>query len=397
MTMLTKVDNNQGTYDEVTSEILEGYDPMDSIFEHETVYYLFLGESQLEDNSLENKGQRFEIIEYSSIEGIRIWLKNQVNNDPSHLGAICINSEWLGSKGWILFKKYLDSSPFLYTPVIMISLDSNDQNIMEAKSLGFDAVWKQPYPIDEIHKRSKILRRIKIINVNEATNTSPIPLSNGQGLKYHRNSFTLKRASDVAISGLGLLILSPILLISALIIKLESPGPVFYISKRAGAGYQIFDFYKLRSMGINAAKELDGLRHLNQYAGTNGENTNGSSAFIKIKDDPRITKFGLLLRKTSLDEIPQLFNVLKGDMSLVGNRPLPLYEAEQLTKDHIALRFLAPAGITGLWQISKRGKDDMSPEERMELDMNYAMKNSFWKDIEILVKTIPAMIQKEKV
>jgi len=145
-------------------------------------------------------------------------------------------------------------------------------------------------------------------------------------------------------------------------------------------------------MRQGADAELSKLAHLNQYS----ENST-DGVFFKIKDDPRITKFGQFLRNTSLDEIPQLFNVLRGDMSLVGNRPLPLYEAEKLTKDQIAWRFLAPAGITGLWQITKRGKDNMSPDERIALDMEYAMKNSFWLDLRIMFKTIPALLQKEKV
>jgi lipopolysaccharide/colanic/teichoic acid biosynthesis glycosyltransferase len=145
-------------------------------------------------------------------------------------------------------------------------------------------------------------------------------------------------------------------------------------------------------MRQGADAELSKLAHLNQYS----ENST-DGVFFKIKDDPRITKFGQFLRNTSLDEIPQLFNVLRGDMSLVGNRPLPLYEAEKLTKDQIAWRFLAPAGITGLWQITKRGKDNMSPDERIALDMEYAMKNSFWLDMKILLSTFPALLQKEKV
>lgn len=201
--------------------------------------------------------------------------------------------------------------------------------------------------------------------------------------------WSLKRAFDILVSASVLLMVSPLLLLIALIIKLESRGPIFYISKRAGTGYKIFNFYKFRSMRVGADKELQRLAHLNQYGSNN--------AFFKIKNDPRITKFGQFLRNTSLDEIPQLFNVLIGDMSLVGNRPLPLYEAEKLTKDQIAWRFLAPAGITGLWQITKRGKDDMSEEERIALDMEYAMKNSFWLDIKIMLKTIPALLQKEKV
>lgn len=204
--------------------------------------------------------------------------------------------------------------------------------------------------------------------------------------------WALKRAMDVAVSFTAILLLLPLLVLLALIIKLESRGPVFYISKRAGAGYRIFNFYKFRSMRTGADKELNALQHLNQYS----ENSE-KKVFFKLKNDPRVTPFGSFLRKTSLDELPQLFNVLLGDMSLVGNRPLPLYEAAQLTNDQIAWRFLAPAGITGLWQITKRGKENMSPEERIALDMEYAMKCSFLLDLKILVSTFPALLQKEKV
>ena len=208
----------------------------------------------------------------------------------------------------------------------------------------------------------------------------------------HIKLWSMKRGFDILISATALLILLPICLLIALIIKLESKGPIFYVSKRAGTGYKIFNFFKFRTMRQGADAELAKLAHLNQY----GENS-ANGVFFKIKDDPRITGFGQFLRNTSLDEIPQLFNVLRGDMSLVGNRPLPLYEAEKLTKDQIAWRFLAPAGITGLWQITKRGKDNMSPEERIALDMEYAMKNSFWLDMKILLSTFPALLQKERV
>jgi lipopolysaccharide/colanic/teichoic acid biosynthesis glycosyltransferase len=204
--------------------------------------------------------------------------------------------------------------------------------------------------------------------------------------------WNMKRVFDVLVSATALLLLSPICLLVALIIKLESKGPVFYVSKRAGTGYKIFNFYKFRSMRTGSDVDLQKLAHLNQYSA----NTS-SGVFFKIKNDPRITRFGEFIRKTSLDEIPQLVNVLLGDMSLVGNRPLPLYEAEKLTKDQIAWRFLAPAGITGLWQITKRGKDNMSEDERIALDMEYAMKNSIWLDMKILFSTIPALLQKEKV
>jgi lipopolysaccharide/colanic/teichoic acid biosynthesis glycosyltransferase len=124
---------------------------------------------------------------------------------------------------------------------------------------------------------------------------------------------------------------------------------------------------------------------------------NRDSTFIKIKDDPRMTKVGKFIRRTSIDELPQLWNVLIGDMSIVGNRPLPLYEAEKLTTDKYALRFLAPAGITGLWQVEKRGTGKMHENERLLLDNIYAKNNSFINDIFLILRTIPALFQKENV
>lgn len=200
----------------------------------------------------------------------------------------------------------------------------------------------------------------------------------------------LKRLLDLAISLTALFFLSPVLLVIAILIKLDSKGPVFYTSKRVGTGYKIFDFYKFRSMRVNADKEVENLKATtaNQY---------GESAFFKMKNDPRVTKLGNFLRNSSIDELPQLFNVIKGDMSIVGNRPLPLYEAEQLTTNEWSMRFLGPAGITGLWQIIKRGKSDMSDRERKKLDNFYNKKFSVWLDLKIILMTIPVLLQKEKV
>lgn len=244
----------------------------------------------------------------------------------------------------------------------------------------------------------------------------------------------VKRVFDIVVSLTVLILLSPLLLLVMVLIKLESPGPVFYISKRVGTGYQVFDFYKLRSMRINADKMLDSLKHLNQYhnqaevlvkpsreantyaASRNIDITkedilvaddlvideslhllkldeNEKNSFFKIKDDPRITKVGHFIRNTSIDELPQLINVLKGDMSIVGNRPLPLYEAEKLTSDDWSLRFIAPAGITGWWQVKDRGKKSISEESRKYLDVEYAAKYSLWMDIKIIFMTIPALFQ----
>lgn len=123
------------------------------------------------------------------------------------------------------------------------------------------------------------------------------------------------------------------------------------------------------------------------------------AAFMKFGNDPRITRIGGFLRNTSIDELPQLINIFRGDMSLVGNRPLPLYEAEKLTSDEYILRFAGPAGLTGLWQVTKRGKgkQDMSEEERMQLDIEYARNFSFAMDMKIIFKTFPALFQSENV
>jgi len=247
------------------------------------------------------------------------------------------------------------------------------------------------YPLDwnEIDDRITWLKQIKPVRYllktdNDVLFTGRIPF--------------FKRFFDVCFAFSALLFFAPIMSLIALAIKIESRGPVFYKSKRAGTGYQVFDFFKFRSMTISAESELTKLQHLNQYNQNNTSVSNeAETTFVKINNDPRVTKVGWFIRKTSLDELPQLFNVLKGDMSIVGNRPLPLYEAEQLTKDVWSKRFLAPAGITGLWQITKRGNSEMSAIERIELDNTYAEKCSFWFDIKIILLTLPAMLQKEAV
>jgi lipopolysaccharide/colanic/teichoic acid biosynthesis glycosyltransferase len=239
-------------------------------------------------------------------------------------------------------------------------------------------------------KKIDFVKRLKTYKIQRGN--KPYTNFNPDAAVPHVKFYGFKRAFDIIVPGFALLMLSPLMVFIAIMIKLESKGPVFYISKRAGAGYKIFDFYKFRTMRVGAADELKNLAHLNQYG---KDSSNG--VFFKIKNDPRISKFGQFLRSSSLDELPQLYNVLIGDMSLVGNRPLPLYEAEKLTKDQIAWRFLAPAGITGLWQITKRGKENMSPDERIALDIEYAMKNSFWFDVKIVISTFPALLQKEKV
>ena len=201
-----------------------------------------------------------------------------------------------------------------------------------------------------------------------------------------------KRIFDVTVAVVVLTMFSPILLLVALCIVLESRGGVFYNQERVGTGYQIFQFKKFRSMRSNADSDLSRLAASNDYA--TDTNTDQTPTFFKMKDDPRVTRVGKIIRKLSIDELPQLINVLRGEMSIVGNRPLPLYEAEQLTCDDLAKRFMAPAGLTGLWQTDKRGKHNLNGDERVQLDMNYADEYSFWMDFKILLRTLPAMIQR---
>jgi lipopolysaccharide/colanic/teichoic acid biosynthesis glycosyltransferase len=245
-----------------------------------------------------------------------------------------------------------------------------------------------------------------------------------------------KRALDVITTGTAVLLLLPVFIIVAILIKLDSKGPIFYKSKRVGSGYKIFDLYKFRTMRTDADQLIRKMAALNMYskaaepvtqieahglcdeclAGNQCKNLlfhdgkeiceklyqyqkEQKAAFMKFQNDPRITRFGQFLRNSSIDELPQLINILKGDMSLVGNRPLPLYEAEKMTTDDKILRFAGPAGLTGLWQVTKRGKgkSDMTEEERTQLDIRYAKEFSFKMDLEIILKTFPALLQSENV
>ena len=256
-----------------------------------------------------------------------------------------------------------------------------------------------------------------------------------------------KRIFDIVFSAIGIVVLSPVFILTAIAIKLESKGPVLFKSKRVGTNYTIFDFLKFRSMYVDADKQLKELsKEKNQYAkhedesksqslyiddaidmvgdGMGGEmlisddevmlvgddfvvseddfnkkkNEEIQNAFVKIENDPRITKVGAFIRKYSIDELPQLINILRGDMSIVGNRPLPLYEAERLTADDCIDRFMAPAGLTGLWQVEERGKGgNMSAEERKQLDIKYGQTYNFALDMKIIFRTLTAFVQKENV
>jgi len=191
----------------------------------------------------------------------------------------------------------------------------------------------------------------------------------------------IKGALDFTLS-LGLLILlAPVFLITGLLIKITSRGPVFFVQDRVGVNKRRFRLYKFRTMIADAEQKLPEVEHLNEVSGP----------VFKIKDDPRLTLIGKFLRKTSIDELPQLFNVVKGDMSLVGPRPLPLRDYEGFDQDWQRRRFSVRPGITCLWQVN--GRNDLPFESWMELDMQYIDQWSLWLDLKIIAQTIPAVLR----
>ena len=195
-----------------------------------------------------------------------------------------------------------------------------------------------------------------------------------------RGSYAAKRAIDIVASGLGMLALSPVFIVIALAVKLTSKGPVFFSQTRVGRYGRHFRFWKFRSMRTDAEA-------LKAQLADRNESKDG--VIFKMKDDPRITKVGKFLRRTSLDELPQLWNVFVGDMSLVGPRPPVPSEVAQYTLEDRKRLDVIP-GITCLWQI--RGRSEIPFHEQVRLDKEYILEPGFWKDIAILLKTVPAII-----
>lgn len=321
--------------------------------------------------------------------------------------------------------------PELY--IILISETLSKEEKLPYLKAGIDCMISKEYSKEDLQKLLSVVidfkEKTKIKKSNQVSSLAEFKLP------------LWKRTFDILASSAAILMLSPILISTALLIRFESDGKVVYKSKRVGSNYKIFDFYKFRSMYSDADKRLAEYKKLNQYTKETAEEDDAdsssalgislenhptessqdillfsddlstsennylktkrnerSNAFFKIENDPRITHMGRFIRKYSIDELPQLFNILKGDMSIVGNRPLPLYEAELLTSDEYVQRFMAPAGLTGLWQVEKRGDaGKMSAEERKQLDIKYAKEFSFRMDMMIIIKTFTAFIQKENV
>ena len=356
------------------------------------------------------------------------WLENNKDVD-----AILCEGDLPGQSGlsfYVYFINTYDKAKKI--PFILLDTKKNIDEIQEAIEMGVDDFYIKPVSLDRIVDRIYFLRELKI-NLSKQNISHP---------RIDTEPYQIgvrKRLFDILIASVALVCASPFLILFILAIRLESKGKVYYISKRVGTGYRIFNFLKLRSMYPDADKRMKEFQHLNQYTKelekvedelktgnvvVNASNNvvtlfgdeeqvseatfnkskkkDAESAFVKFDNDPRITKVGKIIRKLSIDELPQLINVLKGDMSIVGNRPLPLYEAELLTTDDWTNRFNGPAGITGLWQVEARGRTSkMSPQERKELDNKYVEisngKHAFWKDMWIIIRTFKAVFQKENV
>lgn len=329
--------------------------------------------------------------------------------------------------GWDLLQKLRADPKLANLPLILLTGKLSPALIQRARALRADDIFDGDFSQGDMLQRLQFLFKKKWYETTKAARrVQPLQVKTPRW----------KRLFDVVVVGSALLVLSPVFLLVALMIRLDSRGPVFYKSKRVGSGFKIFDLYKFRTMRTNADKLVKDMASLNIYnrpeAATEAapvlcascvqqgletcerplfwdgrevceraylREKEQKAAFMKFQNDPRITGIGHFLRNTSLDELPQLVNILKGDMSLVGNRPLPVYEAEKLTTDDKIMRFAGPAGLTGYWQVMKRSKKkaEISEDERIELDIYYVKNFSFRMDMKIILMTFPALIQSESV
>jgi exopolysaccharide biosynthesis polyprenyl glycosylphosphotransferase len=256
--------------------------------------------------------------------------------------------------------------------IIAFSRDSHEETLDLIRSLnGFDL------QIDIVPRLFELVGPGVGIHTVEG-----LPLIGLAPMRLSRSSRLLKRSFDIVAAALGLLVLTPLFLVVALAIRLDSRGPVLYRHDRRGRGGSTFRMAKFRTMHVGAEEDRGSVQHLNEVDGP----------LFKVKDgrDPRVTSVGEFLRRTSIDELPQLWNVVRGHMSLVGPRPFVVYEADQIT-GWAKRRLDMTPGITGLWQML--GRNDIPFEEMVRLDYLYVTSWSLWWDLKILFQTIPVVFR----
>jgi exopolysaccharide biosynthesis polyprenyl glycosylphosphotransferase len=261
-----------------------------------------------------------------------------------------------------------------HVEAVVVCQHLNDQQIMNVREASLAAGCQLLYPA----------RAVKIAGVRPALvwhQDQPFFELGAPVLKA--SAVIVKRVIDLVGAVVGLIVLSPVFAMIAIAIKFDSPGPVFFAQDRAGLGGRRFRMLKFRTMRVGADAEKHSLSHLNH---------SGDSRLFKIPEDPRVTRLGALLRRWSLDELPQFWNVLRGDMSLVG--PRPFFEADFASyQDHHFRRLDAKPGITGLWQVSGRSSV-VDFEDVVYLDRQYIEQWSPWLDVSIMFRTLPAVVRR---
>jgi lipopolysaccharide/colanic/teichoic acid biosynthesis glycosyltransferase len=200
----------------------------------------------------------------------------------------------------------------------------------------------------------------------------------------------VKRLLDLTLAAVGLVVLSPLLVVLWIAVRLSSPGPAVFRQQRLGRAQRPFTMYKFRSMHTGNSDAIH-RAYVHQLLTEDEPPTGENHGLYKLDDDPRVTRLGDWLRRTSLDELPQLVNVVRGDMSLVGPRPVLAWEAEMFSAAE-RTRFHARPGLTGLWQVS--GRNRLSMRQALELDVEYVRRQSLWLDLSILVRTVPAQLRR---
>lgn len=314
------------------------------------------------------------------VGGLFDFLARSVSRAPQLVRSLGLEwvARWINEPGRLLKRYFIGNPLFIFRVLrwadkLQISEFAREQarqnSVDQKPSSKFD-YWQDFQILDDVQKK---YRNIK---------TTPKRKSLRQ-FSYWRHTHAYqvaKRAVDIAAASVALLLLSPLMSLTALLVYLGDPGPIFFSQKRVGYRGRIFSIYKFRSMYMNAEE---------RKAEIMSQNESSAGVLFKMKQDPRITKVGRVLRKFSIDELPQLVNVLKGDMTLVGPRPpLPL-EVDQYSLAERRRLDVVP-GITCIWQVS--GRSDINFEGQVKMDIEYIQTRSFWRDLQLLLKTIPAVI-----